>query len=61
MTQDQLRELEDGDIVRNKKSGLAFIVIEKLAATSVLAVRTVKVSNPDEWVVVFKSKKTEEF
>ena len=52
MTDDDLKRLLPGDLVRNKVRGsLAFVVTENHGDT-VTAVRTVLLTNPIEWDVV---------
>ena len=49
--------LRPGDVIQNLGSGAAYIVLEVHkpgVTTTIVAVRTVTVSNPDEWRLVRK-------
>lgn len=50
MTRDELRALKPGDIIRNA-SGLGYVVTDNTGSRAT-AVRTVDVTNPDEWTLV---------
>jgi hypothetical protein len=43
--------LRPGDVVRNIGSGEAYVVLENVGRGAI-AVRTIHVSNPQEWVLV---------
>lgn len=49
----QLRTLREGDIVRNKATGNAYIVTGNYG-THVTAVRTIDITNLDEWEIIAK-------
>lgn len=51
MTDDQLKTLREGDIVRNIGSGNTYIVIRTDGERAV-AIRTVEVSHAPEWELV---------
>ena len=51
MTREEFDNLKIGNLIQGKASGLVYIVIEK-RLYSLLAVRTVDVSKPDEWNLV---------
>ena len=55
MTEDEMRKLIDGDIVRHRGSGEPYIVTGNFGQT-VTAVRQAHITNPDEWEVVVKSQ-----
>ena len=55
MSEEEFRNLERGDIVRGANSGTSYVV-ERTLGTYVIGVRTVLITNPDEWVLVKKSK-----
>lgn len=46
-----IRELEAGDLIRNRGSGHAYTVSNIASADRVVAVRLVEVTNPEEWEV----------
>lgn len=48
MTKDEMRALREGDIVRGKSSGMAFIITGNYGER-LTAVRSVDITNPDEW------------
>lgn len=49
MNTTEFRNLQLGDILRNKGSGTAYLVI---STTPVVVARTYTVDNPDEWELV---------
>ena len=53
MTQKEFRNLQVGDIVRGRISGMAFIVTDNYGDRAV-AVRVVELTNPCEWLLVRK-------
>jgi hypothetical protein len=53
MTKEQFRALKEGDIVRSE-GGLGYIVTANYG-DRVTAVRTMDMTNPDEWVLVLKA------
>lgn len=56
MTEEDLRSLQEGDTVRNLGDGSAFIVVRlNHERGTAIAIRTIEVSNPDEWAVVGRS------
>jgi len=55
LTQIKLNELEEGDIVQSKHSGLGYIVIGT-SSGYVIAVRPIRISNEDEWFKINKEK-----
>ena len=50
MTNEQFKSLHRSDIVRHNKSGSSFIV-DACYGTFVIAVRTIYISNPSEWIL----------
>lgn len=46
-----LRELETGDLIRNRTTGQAYTVSNIASPDKVIAVRLVEVANPEEWEV----------
>jgi hypothetical protein len=56
MTQDQLKALRPGDIVQGKASMEIFVVTANYG-DRVTAVKTVDITNPAEWNLVWKSVK----
>ena len=55
MTKDEIDQLKPGDIVRHA-SGNGYIVIETLP--HVIAIRTIKVTNPSEWELMSLNNQT---
>jgi hypothetical protein len=55
MTSEQMRNLDTGDIVRGKRSAQAFVVTGNYG-DHVTAVRTVDITNSDEWDLILKAK-----
>ena len=53
-TDDWLRTLCDGDIVRNRGSGEAYIVVNNEGG-QVVAVRSITLTNLQEWELAFRS------
>lgn len=53
MTEDELKALQPGDIVRHVSDWQALTVIERVGDVAV-AIRTTTITNPDEWVLVSK-------
>lgn len=51
MKPEEMSNLREGDIIRSKSIGLAFVVTAN-NGDSVTAVRTVDVTNPGEWELV---------
>ncbi len=56
MTKGELYSLRTGDVVIGKLSGLAYVVTANYG-NRVTAVRTVDITNPDEWLLSCKTKK----
>lgn len=52
MTHDELADVREGDVIRHVGNGNAYVVIH--ASDRKIAVRTVEVSNPDEWTLVMR-------
>ena len=48
MSENEMRKLQVGDIVRGKLTGMVFVVTANYG-NRVTAVRTVDITNPDEW------------
>ncbi len=57
MNQNQFKELRPGDIVRHKLGTRAYIVTDNFR-DRVTAIRTVDLTNPDEWDIVVKNPVT---
>lgn len=57
MTQEEMRNLGQGDVIRHKSGGDSLIVHANYGRF-VIAVRTQHVSNPNEWEVVLKANQT---
>ena len=53
MTPEQLKNLERGDIVRHKLDVNAYVVTANYGKGAT-AVRTVDITNPDEWILIEK-------
>lgn len=51
MTQDQFDGLTRGDIVRHIGTGDSFVIERGNSRNSYTAVRTIDISNPQEWIV----------
>jgi hypothetical protein len=49
MTEEQMRNLQSGDMVKSKASGDAYVISQSLGAQGHIGVRTTWVSNPQEW------------
>lgn len=47
-------DLKEGDIIRHKSSGEAYIVVYKMAPWGVVISRTKTATNPTEWILVRK-------
>jgi hypothetical protein len=50
----EFSQLQEGDIVQEKSSGLAYVVVANYG-DRVLVVRSMELSNPDEWWLVRKA------
>jgi len=48
----QIEHVSVGSVICNKASGMSYVVTD-VRDTSVIAVRTVTIYNPDEWELVF--------
>jgi len=57
MTQEEMRKLGQGDVIRHKHGGEA-LVVHSNHGRFVIAVRTQHVSNPSEWEIVLKANQT---
>jgi hypothetical protein len=57
MTEGEFKNLREGDIVQSKASGKAYIVTENFH-NRVTAIRTVDITNPDEWDLIVKNPVT---
>lgn len=55
MTSEQFDSLKEGDIVRGKASGCAFVIVQTLR-DSYVAVRSHEVTHPDDWDLVEKEE-----
>jgi len=49
MTEEEYDSIEEGDIVRSKRDGKAYIIVYSLGHGKFLAERTVQVTSPREW------------
>ena len=49
---ENIMDLHDGTIVTHKGTGNRYVVVCSYGATSVIAVRTVHISNKSEWLIV---------
>ena len=54
---ENIMDLHDGTIVRHKGTGNSYVVVCSYSATSVIAVRTVHISNKDEWLIFDPTEK----
>lgn len=54
MTNDEMKELQPGDIVQSKPYGLGYVVTAN-DGNRVSAVRTADITNPTEWLLIRKS------
>lgn len=52
MTEHDFKRLAPGDVVRHKTSGDAMVITDSVAGQRAIAVRTVEVTNPDEWDLI---------
>ena len=55
MTESELRSLQRGDIVRHHATGNVYLVIRN-DGRAVVAIREIQISNPSEWVRVFRNE-----
>jgi hypothetical protein len=55
MTEADFKELEGGDVITSA-SGHGYIVTQRISETTLIAVRTMTVSNPSEWTLAKKKK-----
>ena len=55
MTDQEFRELDRGDIVRHRMDRARSYIVDGNYGGHVTAVRTVDISNPSEWEVVYKA------
>jgi len=46
-----ISDLTRGTIVRHKSSGNSYVVVDSYSHTSAIAVRSVHISNPSEWLI----------
>jgi len=53
MTPEQIKDVMTGDVLRNVGTGHAYVVIANVDG-QLVAVRTVTVTNPDEWDIIGK-------
>ncbi len=51
MTQEEFKNLKQGDVVRGKYTGDSFVVTANYGRY-VIAVRTVQLNTPDEWYLI---------
>lgn len=51
MTNEEFQNLREGDIVQAKASGMGYIIVGKYKDRAI-AVRTVEITNPDEWELI---------
>ena len=56
MTEREMRELRDGDIVRHNLDGEAYIVMANCGELGVIVAKTLLVKNPDEWTLHSKNE-----
>ena len=55
MTEDELKHLQTGDIIRGKHDGCGWIVTQNYGDRCT-AVRTADVTHADEWEIVYKAQ-----
>ncbi len=55
MSPEEFKKLSTGDIVRHQHESRSVVVTENLG-DHVTAVRTFELTNPHEWVLIFKAK-----
>ena len=55
MTENELSQLQLGDVIRHKHSSEGMVVVENLGDGRVIAVRTTVVTNAHEWDVIQKA------
>ena len=60
MTKEQMTRLQNGDIVRNLDSGIAYIIVRNWNGFEAIAIRSISVTNPSEWMMVSESNPREE-
>jgi hypothetical protein len=59
MTRHQFKHLREGDIVKGKASGEAYVVTGNYG-DRVTAVKTIDITHPDEWGLIQPSRLVEE-
>ena len=52
MTKQEFAALGEGDIIRGKLTGLAFIVVDRVDSFGVTIARIQQATNPDEWELI---------
>lgn len=57
MTEEEFAELREGDMVRHKLGGNAFIVSDSHGPKEKTIVRTETIFNPREWLLVLKARR----
>jgi hypothetical protein len=50
----RISDLTRGDIVRHKFTGESYIIEDNIDKDTALAVRTMLITNPDEWILILK-------
>lgn len=50
-TEEDLLQLRRGDIIQHKYSGNSYVVLDQVGR-SLIAVDTIEVTNPDEWLAL---------
>lgn len=60
MKKETFKELQTGDVVRHKSSNTNYVIMEDFGDRKT-AVRTVDLTNPDEWELVLKATFSEPY
>jgi hypothetical protein len=60
MTKEEFDELEIGDTVQSAHSGLGYVIITGDKVKGFTVVRTMTITNPNEWARVHKPRKDKE-
>lgn len=58
MNKSEFMNLREGDIVQGKSSGLGYVVVANYG-NHVIIVRSMEITNPDEWEIIQKSSAEE--
>jgi hypothetical protein len=57
MTKNEFAKLERGDIVRSIGGHNSYVIHDRIDNRTLVAVRTITVTNPDEWEIAIKARR----